>query len=473
MRIKGRIFANCMIVHASLLPLMSVVHNAIMMMKRILSLITLAAVVVAGLNSCGSTTTGEDEVQRSDAAYLSTLKLGVLKRTLHTTSSTGDDSSYMASISLINMPMVIDHNAGLLYNARPLPVGTDLSRVNFSAIAGSGLVGIKSIVSGIDTAFTPKDTFDLRQPREVFVVSTSGKARHTYRLSLTVAETATDSVVWAAVPMQTDLQALTQPRLVAVGDTLHLFGQEVGGLAHYTSTTGEAWLRQSLTGLTPAALPTIMAQGDTLWAAEAGALSRSTDAGRTWQNVSTTFVPAALLGTSSAGAYVAANDQRVYVVNGTAATTVAVEQPRRLPLTQNNSAILTAQSATTAPRLIVVGRNAMGDMVTFTKQEGLLGASATLYPLISDFSNGYSLPQWTNLHLAAQGRTLLAVGLESATPALAYSRDGGLTWQRGGAYILPQNMMPTAGIAFASATEGRLWLVSTTTNQVWRGQQGM
>lgn len=439
-------------------------------MKRFFTIIALSVFLVCGLASC-DTTTGEDQVVYSDAAYLSTLRLGTLKRTMHTTSPSGGDSTYTASVSLANMPMVIDHNGGRIYNARPLPVGTDLSAVNFSAIGASGLVAIKSIVSGIDTAFTTADTFDVRQPREVFVISTSGKTRHTYTLSLTVAQEAQDSLLWTAVPTGTSFNGLDAPRLVAVGDTLHLFGLRGSVAQHYTSTDGALWHTATATGLSPTALPAIVGQGATLWTVEAGLLSRSVDGGRTWERVNTSFEPQSLLGVSSAKVYVQATDHKVYALTTGDAELVAVTEAEGLPTAQNNSVLLPVAGGM-AQQLVAVGRNADGQVVAYTKYENLPGNTSAFYPLKNDGSKAKALPLWGSLHVASSGRTLLAVGLAQGMPQMYYSHDAGLTWQEGATYRLPQDHVATSGVAFTSDAKGRLWLISTTLSQVWYADRG-
>ena len=87
---------------------------------------------------CLSACSGSDDVSyagSSSDCYISAFTLGQLRRTVHTTSSTGQDSTYTISFSGSLYPMAIDQRQQTITNTEPLPMNTRLSAVVVSITA--------------------------------------------------------------------------------------------------------------------------------------------------------------------------------------------------------------------------------------------------------------------------------------------------------------------------------------------------
>ena len=96
-------------------------------MKKGLINLGLLLSVLTVLTGCLSN--DDTEIITYDDTAITAFSLGTMTRTIHTTSSKGEDSTYTASVTGSKYAFAIDQQRGLIYNVDSLPVGTRVSNV--------------------------------------------------------------------------------------------------------------------------------------------------------------------------------------------------------------------------------------------------------------------------------------------------------------------------------------------------------
>ena len=104
---------------------------------RILFLIIVSSVLLC---SCLNDSE-ESDVEITNNCAITDMVLGTLKRTVTTKKSSGEDTTYVTTISGNLYPMHIDQYKGEIYNVDSLPLGTDIKKIVFSSVSSDGTVG--------------------------------------------------------------------------------------------------------------------------------------------------------------------------------------------------------------------------------------------------------------------------------------------------------------------------------------------
>ena len=144
----------------------------------------LSALLLLALSSCLKSNDDEEQVYYHDTA-LTSFKLGTLKRILHTTSSSGEDSTYSSTVLGAAYAFTIDQQKGLVYNVDSLPVGTDVSKVIFTAStknSGSLVLNLRTKDGQRDSlkVYSTTDSIDFTNPVEFRVYNQSGTTYRKY-----------------------------------------------------------------------------------------------------------------------------------------------------------------------------------------------------------------------------------------------------------------------------------------------------
>ena len=162
---------------------------------------------VLTLSSCLS---GDDEEQvyYNDTA-LTAFKLGSLSRTMHTTSSTGEDSTYTTTVAGSAYAFTIDQQQGLVYNVDSLPLGTNVSKVVFTATtknSGSLVLKLRTKDGLRDslTVYSGTDSIDFTEPLECRVYNQTGTAYRKYMVDVRVHQQNGDDFHWSKASLTTD-----------------------------------------------------------------------------------------------------------------------------------------------------------------------------------------------------------------------------------------------------------------------------
>ena len=159
--------------------------------KTISLLLMTVAMMMSCLNSSDS-----DSTSYTDAA-ISSFSIGSLKRTQHTTSSTGADSTYTTTVSGAAYDFEIDHTGCRIFNPDSLPMGTDVSRVLVTMSAyNNGTILIKDVASDTLRLYNSTDSLDFTKPRIITALSNDGQGTRNYTVNVNVHQEDPYAFVW-------------------------------------------------------------------------------------------------------------------------------------------------------------------------------------------------------------------------------------------------------------------------------------
>ena len=154
-------------------------------------LLTVLAVMTSCLKSSDSDSTLYDD------AAITAFSLGTMNRYLHTTSSTGADSTYKTTYKGSNYNFHIDQISHRIYNTDSLPVGTDVAHVICTiGTRNNGLAIIQDIDSDTLRYFSSSDSIDFTVPRKFIVYSNNGEGYTEYTVSVNVHQEEPGQFVW-------------------------------------------------------------------------------------------------------------------------------------------------------------------------------------------------------------------------------------------------------------------------------------
>lgn len=159
--------------------------------KTIGLLLMTVAMMMSCLNSSDS-----DSTSYTDAA-ISSFSIGNLQRTIHTTSSTGADSTYTTTVSGALYDFEIDQTGCRIFNPDSLPMGTDVSRVFVSMSAyNNGTILIKDVASDTLRFYNSTDSLDFTKPRIITALSNDGQGTRNYTVNINVYQEDPNAFVW-------------------------------------------------------------------------------------------------------------------------------------------------------------------------------------------------------------------------------------------------------------------------------------
>lgn len=466
-------------------------------MKRIILPFVILFSALFIMVSCLNTDDVTDVVYYRDTAITS-FTLGTLNRTVWTTSSKGEDSSYVAEITGSNYKFYIDQTKREIYNPDSLPKGTDIAHVLVTVTSkNGGIVVIKDTDSDSISYVRSTDSIDFTQPREFQVYSYDGMVHRTYKVSVNAHKEEPDSFNWRNTGTYQDFRTLTGMKAVTTGGRLLVFGCDGSSTAVYSSPLdgNTSWTKVN-TGITldAEAYKSIIVKDGQLYTLNGGQVVTSADAA-TWQTVGTAQLTR-LLGASRGKMYAIDTDGRMAMSedNGTTWTADNINGDADMLPTENmTAACLPLETDDNAEYIIICGnRNLTAHpedsvaMVWNKIEEYSTDSEQHSWTNCND-NNGYRLPRLSSLSMTAYNNVLLAIGGrgQGTSTATAFSHiyvseDKGLTWHEKGMYYLPDdndsddNETFTNGgsdvCAMTADGDNFLWIICGGTGEVWRGR---
>lgn len=369
------------------------------MRSRIFPLCVLVAVVLT-LASCLNS--DDDETTTYNDMAVTQFTLGTLNRYVHTTSSSGADSVYKATVTGSNYPMTIDHLGREIYNRDSLPLGTDVAHVLCTiATRNNGVVYFKAVDSDTLWLYYATDSLDFSNQRLMRVFATDGSGSRDYTVSLRVKTVTDRKLLWT----EQDAQA-TWP----VTDAGRSERAAAQGLALVGSSSKELFALN----------------------ADKDRLMVSADDGLSWSQ-ETLDADARLLPS----------------VNTACAT---------WPFEYNDNAdytLLVGESEAVDSCLVVWRK-----IAEYDSPAGQPTGKWAYMPLAAD--NPYYLPHSVQVSLAYFDETVLAFASDGNT---YQSRDKGITWKPASAYTMPDGVSGRVEVAVGTdgrlwlrcPANGRVW----------------
>jgi hypothetical protein len=434
----------------------------------------------------------EDTSYYEDTA-MTAFSIGTLKEYLHTTSSTGTDSTYKTTLDCSDYAFYIDQANREIYNPDSLPLGVVNSRVLCTASSknsGTIVVNVKTADKSKDSLvyYSSTDSLDFSDPLEFRVYNYAGTAYRSYKVHVNVHKEYADSFKWNEMTSNTALAALKAMKAVSVNSKMFVFGNTgTQTVAYYTDITdGNTWTKADATFGTDA-YKNVCVKDGYIYILDGGSIKKSVNADA-WSAVATTDIQR-LLGASTAKLYAMnANNALVSSTDeGTTWTAESLDDNTSLLPTQDLNFYSTPLSTNSnTNRLWLIGNRSVASYpsdstsVVWGKIEentsGSENQAWAYYDISSD--NHYKAPRLNNLEVAGYNNGMIAFGSTAmgasklGTFANFYtSRDGGITWHPDTAIVVPSNLIcSTVSFAIASDANNHLWVVCGNSGQVWKGR---
>lgn len=405
---------------------------------------------------------------------LTALTMGTLKRTMHTTSSTGADSTYTVSVTGSLYPISIDQVNNRVYNIDSLPVGTDISKVVFSSASSTGVLAIRTLTTNIDSTFSATDSTDCSVPRQLIVYSYGGENTRSYTLNIRVHSEYADTFRWALLTEgDTELQRLEgAPRLVQREDsTLIAYGQMDGAPAAFIYNNGVTTTTTDLpAGFDPASVIKSRA-GETYYGLADEGVITSTD-GLTWTAVGSSERPDQLLcaGTNviealKDGAFVSSTD------GGVTWTADAVDEADAVPSTNVRGVVVGSRTDANFEDVVVIGRKADGTAVVWRRNIDITADDTyDWYSLPTASGNNLTVPNLSDPSMACYDGYTILTGLTSdgAFAPIYVSRDNGRTWESD--YIKALTLTAPDHVASCVGQDSYIYVLDVVNGSIYRGR---
>ena len=362
---------------------------------------------VAMMMSCMNSS-DSDSTSYTDAAITS-FSIGSLKRTQHTTSSTGADSTYTTTVSGAAYDFEIDHTGCRIFNPDSLPMGTDVSRVLVSMSAyNNGTILIKDVASDTLRFYNSTDSIDFTKPRIITALSNDGQGTRKYTVNINVYQEDPYAFVWKLMsndwsPEKTDDAEDNLPPGIKC-----ILGRSTK--EEYALSTDNRMM--------------VLSEGSTEW--EEDLLNDDASLLPT-EDVSLVCYPMALTPNTDYVLIAGNRDAKAYP--------------------QETSARVWRKT---------VDNDEQAEKGVWTYMERPADAL-------------YQLPRMENLSLIYYDDSILAFGMPFTD--IYQSRDNGITWKTGKTYQMPKDFdyVKTTSVKVVVDDDNYIWLYCSGSGQLWRG----
>lgn len=438
-------------------------------MKKILFptfVLLLLAITTPWFTACGSDDDIEEFTTASSACIISGVTLGNIPCLVHTLTSEGKDSVYVANISGEYYPMTIDHYGGRIFNVDSLPYGTDVAKVTFYQLASSGVLAINMLnKSDSDTLFVATDSTDFTHPRKVTVHALDGLSSRSYMMEVRVHKEYGDSFIWRKVcdPVAL-LQNVQATAALATDDSLYLFGAR--GAEHVVCAAAlnqpDDWHAKA----TSRSIVSPTVYNNKFYAVNNGCVIVSEDA-CTWTALTNAPALATAVVAQPNALTVATTNGFYTSADATSWVLEQADEPMFLPSANVAMAFNYTKADPTFIDVFAVGETT-NQTVVWKHNVDLLGGDTynwNYYP--AGNNNNHAAPALKNRQLYAYDNSILMTGCNNeGAHAFYVSQDGGRTWY--------DNIIPTCDSITTSAitavdNKHFIWMISPK-GELYRGR---
>lgn len=429
------------------------------------------------LTSC-DTTSNSDPTYSSDC-IISAAALGKLKGYVHTKNSAGEDSTYTYTITGSLYPLTIDQINNRIYNLDSLPVGTDASKIVFTALNSSYTTTIKGLASQADSTFLATDSTDFRQPRILTAHSQDGTARRDYTVEIRVHREEADSFAWRQIAAGPALPiaAYVKCRAVSADGKLYVFGQKPDGTteAVITSAAAPDFTRATAQQTTQGAgidVRSVQPFKGAFYALSAGHLIATASPEAAWAETAGAPAFDALVGVYGDSLF-ALSDNKLYATSdGQQWRESDTDRGAALPVREAILAGHAGPEGQTHDVRLLVGQGSDGKpslWCGYVDRRQLFGYPWMYLPQTEELKE-YGCPAVYQPSLVGYDGKFMLIGLDaSGTPTRLYtSSDNGRTWKDDGL----KQPVTTGATAVAMTVDASqyLWVVCSGTGTVYKGR---
>lgn len=457
-------------------------------MRRYFCPLVLLFAAVTLLASCLNS--DNEDIVYSDDVAITTFSIKSAEMTVYTTSSTGEDSTYVTSnTSLSSYKFVIDHAKGEIYNVDSLPYNIDASKILVTCTTkNNGIAALRSIEKPDSMVYLAADTIDFTQPRTVVVYSASGMYSRDYTVKVNVHEQNGDEINWHQVTTNSDFASLTKMRGFQLGEFLYVLGVKDGHTMVYGSIRDDHHQNWDLLAtLSENASQNVVVCNDRLYVLDGTDLKVSAD-GVNYETVATQVPITRLVAQSSVALYGIDDSANMLMSEDAGKTWVAdeVDFGTVIPTNDITYTLVNYPSLPNTECVIVTGnRDAEAypqdtTAVVLTKViEKTAGARANAWSGVTVNSwDKNLLPRMENLTLFPYDGGAYVLGGKgvgdcnvTAFSAFYKSADCGFSWRKSVDMKLPDGFesSPTSFAVFVDS-DNSVWIVCGGTGAVWKGR---
>ena len=457
------------------------------MRRYFLPLVLLFAAVTL-LVSCLNS--DNEEVVYSDDVAITAFSIASAEMTVHTTSSTGEDSIYTTSnTSMSSYKFVIDQTKGEIYNVDSLPNNIDASKllVNCST-KNNGIALIRSIEKPDSINYvSSSDTIDFTQPRTICVYSASGKYTRDYTVKVNVHQQDGDEMVWKTISTNAGLADLTSIRGFEIGGSLYVLGVNGSHTLVYgaDAADGSVWTQRAILSAN-ASLDAVVRYGK-IYVLDGTDVKTSAD-GANFETVLAQSPLSRLVAQSSAALYGIGGDGMLMASEDGGKTwqTEDIDFGTVIPSRDITYCTVSYGGVHNAECVLLAGNR---DVEAYPSDstgvvlpkivEKTPGAKKNAWSGVTYNSwDDKFLPRLDNLNVFPYGGAVYALGGAglgacNAMPfdAFGKSLDYGFSWDKAEDVVLPSDF-DTSVEAFAvfADNSGYVWMICVATGTVWRGR---
>ncbi len=389
-----------------------------------------------------------------------------MRRTVTTTTASGEDTTYTVSFTGSYYPLQIDQLNQTITSATPLPVGTRVNAVLVTVSFEGGLLYAPAADTTSWSLYSSKDSLDFTSPILFRVFASDGSGYRDYTASLTVLQADPDAYTWQQMPAASMLASRRSTRLLEHNGTLVAMSLDESGCMYLASkASDDTWTESPCTDADGIDPRTVQSYSDVLYATTADGNLLSSADGVSWAAVPTAR-PLTLLAASATALYAAergadAASPHTAIVSsqdGQNWQPMAIESDDFAVYPIASVASVAYQQTNGTDRVLVAGQTAGATATVWSLREG----STEPWILFSTTGdNPYALQTTAGLNIVAYNNMLLAIDND-----IRVSRDNGITWKASEQLTAPAELQ-AATEAVAAAVMGD-YIYITAGSNVWR-----
>lgn len=429
----------------------------------------------------------EEPVEYTSHAYISSVTLGTVRRTIMVEDSLGKPVPETTTFAAGDVLMTINQRTRVIENHDSLLYGSKVDRLLLTIRFTGSDLAYRSTASEDDkwTAYRSTDSIDLTKPIQLRVTSSDERSETLYTLKVNVHQQDGDSLKWNHTQVADDLfGSMTAMKAACLNGRVIVLGQTDTDIQLAKVNEQGEWEKQSTDLPINAELQTLRCMDGTAYISTAdGALYTSTD-GAQWAQLGTTVSGLQLIAVTNNRLYAKVGSSLRHAdldaSNWDAEESLDGESTDNLP-TNVLGALYTIQS-NGMQRIVMVGESSSesdSTLIVWSKSwssEKKQDTSPWMYYNL-DETGARPCPRLKDFNMMQYNSCIMALGGAPKTgfsgrEALDYfytSKDNGLTWRTERTLHLPKEAKAaTTPIATTVDEEHYIWII--TGNNVWRGR---